>query len=75
MSMSQFMRFLANDSALRDAYVAHLDDLIAAENSLDRVDTGHSVEMQRGRVIELRSLRNEAMSIDAHRGAPEGDFS
>lgn len=76
MTLPPFMQLLEHDSTLRDAYVALLDGLIADENSLDRVDTSRPFDYQRGKVAALRSLRQQALAIDAHRGAPnEGESS
>lgn len=75
MTLPPFMQLLAQDSMLRDAYVALLDDLIGTENSLDRVDPTHPVDYQRGKVAALRAQREKALAIDAHRGASEGDES
>lgn len=69
--MVSFVELLAHDPSLRDAFVAFVDAGIAVENSLDRVDTTHSVDHQRGRVAQLRSLK--AMTVGLERPKDEGD--
>lgn len=64
MSVPPFKQRLAADTALRDAFTAYLNERIARENSLDRVDDSHSLDHQRGRVNELRSMLNDARQID-----------
>jgi len=70
MSLPSFMQLLAADSTLRDGFAAYLDGRIAAENSLDRVDDKHSVEHQRGRVAELRSLRHDVKKAEDQKENP-----
>lgn len=62
--MLTFMQSLAQDSMLRDAYVALLDGLISAENSLDRIGPTSPVDYQRGKVAVLRRLKNDAQGLE-----------
>lgn len=55
---------LANDPDLRDVFVAHLDEQIAAEVSIDRIDDKHSLDHQRGAVATLRRLRQSTMALE-----------
>jgi hypothetical protein len=59
-----FFARLAGDASLRDALVAWVDEQIATENTLDRVDATHSLDYQRGRVAVLRSLRTKITALE-----------
>ena len=64
MSVLTFMQQLAQDSALRDAYVAMLDGLIRTENTLDRISPSAPVDYQRGKVAVLRRMREQVLDLD-----------
>jgi hypothetical protein len=44
--------------------VTYLDEMIAAENSLDRIDDKRTVDHQRGAVAMLRRLRTNTQALE-----------
>lgn len=62
--MHPFMQHLAADSSLRDAFVSWVDEDIARENSLDRIDATHPFEYQRGTVAAYRRLRERVVALE-----------
>lgn len=65
--MNPFLQRLAKDASLRDEFVAYLDERIAHESSIDRIDGTHPLEHQRGVVASLRRLREQTVAFDRHK--------
>lgn len=59
-----FWERVKNDSELRDAFRDELQSMIDTENKLDRVDDRNSLDLQRGKVMVLRSIKDKIASLD-----------
>jgi hypothetical protein len=62
--MTTFEHRLSQDSSLRDAFVEHLEGVIAHEAHIDRIDGTHPVEHQRGVIAVLRRLRSQTKALE-----------